>query len=141
MTKEEAKEYLDNYRKMYAELAPEEFLEALDVMLNQPSLPSNVDEAATKYAEGEYNKKDPSALPNRCRACYAPLKYAFKAGAEYGFSKGYQSGKKDTIERVMRWVRKYAYLYTDTQNDEEGNIMTVFLDGAFNDALKNAMKE
>ena len=50
MTKEEAKEYLDNYRKMYAELAPERFLEALDIMLNEPSLPSNLDEAAKEYA-------------------------------------------------------------------------------------------
>lgn len=46
MTREEAKEYLGNYRKMYAELAPERFLETLDIMLNEPSLPSNLDEAA-----------------------------------------------------------------------------------------------
>lgn len=37
MTKEKAIDYLDNYRKMYAELAPEMFLEALDVLLNECS--------------------------------------------------------------------------------------------------------
>ena len=34
MTLEEAKDYLDNYRKMYADIAPERFLEALDVLLS-----------------------------------------------------------------------------------------------------------
>ena len=50
---------------------------------NQPSLPSNLDEAATDYAKEEYNRENLSALPNRCRGCYAPLIYAFKAGAEW----------------------------------------------------------
>ena len=51
MTKAEAKEYLDNYRKMYADLAPERFLEALDIMLNESSLPSNLDDAANEEAD------------------------------------------------------------------------------------------
>ena len=44
MTREEAIDYLDNYRKMYAELAPERFLEALDVILSESQLHSNIDE-------------------------------------------------------------------------------------------------
>lgn len=33
---------------MYASLAPERFLEALDIILSEPSFPSNLDEAAKK---------------------------------------------------------------------------------------------
>ena len=51
MTKEEAIDYLDNYRKLYAELAPERFLEALDTLLSESQLPSNMDEAAEKNFE------------------------------------------------------------------------------------------
>lgn len=51
MTREEAIDYLDNYRKLYAELAPERFLEALDVILSESQLPSNIDEAAEKNFE------------------------------------------------------------------------------------------
>ena len=46
MTREEAIDYLDNYRKLYAELATERFLEALDVLLSESPLPSDIDEAA-----------------------------------------------------------------------------------------------
>ncbi|MBP5172826.1 MAG: hypothetical protein J6W74_00245 [Bacteroidales bacterium] len=39
MTREEAKDYLANYRRMYADLAPEKMLEALDVILaEQPEV-------------------------------------------------------------------------------------------------------
>lgn len=48
MTREEAKSYLENYRNMYADLAPERFLEALDCILSQPSIPSDLDKAAEK---------------------------------------------------------------------------------------------
>lgn len=39
--------------------------------------------AASRYAKEEYNRKSPAALPDRCRGCYAPLMYAFKAGANW----------------------------------------------------------
>ena len=55
--------------------------------------------------------------------------------------KGYEYAEKDTIERVISWVRKNAYIYTDTQNDEEGNLMTVFLEEAFTNDLIKAMEE
>lgn len=55
--------------------------------------------------------------------------------------RGYEQAEKDTIERVIDWVRKNAYIYTDIQNDEEGNLMTVFLEKAFIDDLTKAMEE
>ena len=53
----------------------------------------------------------------------------------------YEQAEKDTIERAISWVRKNAYIYTDTQNDEEGNLMTTFLEEAFINDLKKAMEE
>ena len=58
-----------------------------------------------------------------------------------GFQEGYEQAEKDTIERVIDWVRKNTYIYTDIQNDEEGNLMTVFLEKAFIDDLTKAMEE
>lgn len=57
------------------------------------------------------------------------------------FQGGYEQAEKDTIERAISWVRKNAYIYTDTQNDEEGNLMIAFLEEAFIDDLKKAMEE
>ena len=51
MTKVEAIDYLDNYRKMYADLAPEKFLEALDILLSEYELPADLDEAMDKNFE------------------------------------------------------------------------------------------
>lgn len=73
MTKAEAKEYLDNYRKMYADLAPERFLEALDIMLNEPSLPSNLDEAAEEHLPESHG--------------YFPCGISLNASEEEGWSK------------------------------------------------------
>ena len=41
------------------------------------------EEAASRYAKEEYNRKNPATLPDRCRGCYEPLMYAFKAGAKW----------------------------------------------------------
>jgi len=57
------------------------------------------------------------------------------------FIEGYEQAEKDTIERAISWVRKNAYIYTDTQNDEDGNLMIAFLEEAFIDDLKKAMEE
>lgn len=43
----------------------------------------DLEEVASRYAEEEYNSKSPATLPDRCRGCYAPLMYAFKAGAKW----------------------------------------------------------
>lgn len=50
MTKEEAVQYLEDYRKMYADIAPERFLEALDILLSNPSVPSDLDAYAREAA-------------------------------------------------------------------------------------------
>lgn len=55
MTRKEAKEYLDNYRKMYAELATETFLEALDVILEESS--ENIGQLESEDLEAEFKRK------------------------------------------------------------------------------------
>ena len=90
MTREEAVQYLENYRKMFADIAPEKFIEALDVILADPLL-SNLDEAAEKYANNEH--PDESCVGRWGAGDYeSPIdreydreiaKDAFKAGAEW----------------------------------------------------------
>jgi len=89
MTREEAVQYLENYRKMFAGVAPEKFIEALDVILADPLL-SNLDEAAEEYANKEY--PDEPCIGRWGTGDYEPpvdneypreiAKDAFKAGAE-----------------------------------------------------------
>ena len=43
----------------------------------------DLEEAASRYAKEEYRRKNPATLTDRCRGCYAPLMYAFKAGAQW----------------------------------------------------------
>ncbi len=43
----------------------------------------DLEEATSRYAKEEYSHKNHAALPDRCIGCYAPLKYAFKAGAKW----------------------------------------------------------
>ncbi len=52
----------------------------------------DLEEAASRYAKEEYNHKNPATLPDRCRGCYAPLMYAFKAGAKW---------QKEQIEEAL----------------------------------------
>ena len=54
MTRAEAKDYLANYRRMYADLAPEKMLDALDVILaEQPGVDLE------KEIEKEWKECDP----------------------------------------------------------------------------------
>ena len=80
MTKEEAIDYLDNYRKLYADLAPEKFLEALDTLLSESQLSSNLNEAAEEYA---WMKEEPLSDGERLSFCFNPRIDAFKAGSEW----------------------------------------------------------
>ena len=59
--------------------------ELIDVIdsLQEEHVSEDLEEAAMKYATKEYYKKEPSSLPQRCIGCYAPLMYAFKAGAKW----------------------------------------------------------
>ena len=77
MSKEEAIDYLDNYRKLYAELAPERFLEALDTLLSESQPPSNIDEAAEEYVSTLCDRADEGLRID------TTLEFAFKAGAEW----------------------------------------------------------
>ena len=75
---------------MYADMAPEKFIEALDVILADPLL-SNLDEAAEEYANNEH--PDEPCVGRWGTVDYEPpidreydreiAKDAFKAGAEW----------------------------------------------------------
>lgn len=59
-----------------------EVLAILDTM-QEELVSEDLEEAAQLYAKKEYNRKNPSSLPDRCIGCYAPIMYAFKAGAKW----------------------------------------------------------
>ena len=58
-------------------------IEAIECLQEEP-VSEDLNKAASRYAKEEYNRKSPAILPDRCRGCYAPLMYAFKAGAKWG---------------------------------------------------------
>ena len=58
----------------------------IDILQKEP-VSEDLEEAASRYAKEEYSRKSPATLPDRCRGCYAPLMYAFKAGAEWQITK------------------------------------------------------
>lgn len=43
-------------------------------------------------------------------------------------------------QQMIDWVRKNAYRYIDTDNDSEGHLCERFLEDAFIDDFKKAMK-
>ena len=51
--------------------------------LQEEPASEKLENAAIRYADEEYNRKSPANLPDRCRGCYTPLMYAFKAGAKW----------------------------------------------------------
>ena len=59
-----------------------QILSFINSMQEEP-VSEDLEEAASRYANEEYNRKSPATLPDRCRGCYAPLIYAFKAGAKW----------------------------------------------------------
>lgn len=111
MTKEEAIDYLDNYRKMYAELAPERFLEALDILLSKSPLPSGIDEAAEETAKKYYcsclEKHNETGICNGCEN----VKISFKAGAEWMAGQFQQEQPEADleleIERIVKNEEKF----------------------------------
>ena len=60
----------------------QKILTYIDSLQEEP-VSEDLDEAASKYAKEEYRRKSPEILPDRCIGCYAPLMYAFKAGAQW----------------------------------------------------------
>ncbi len=98
MTKEEAIENLKLIRLNAAMTGAESFKEALDlaiVSLSQPSLPSDLDEAAELSANDAMIKRQfPSVVYNTGLKCFdhSDLIKEFKAGAEW------MAGKWETID-------------------------------------------
>ena len=83
MTKEEAKKILACRGNGYSE---EDFNDAIEVAFNCiPSLPSNLDEAAGKYANRGFSS---NADPYEETIAYRADKDAFKAGAEWMAGQG-----------------------------------------------------
>lgn len=67
-------------------LTPENALAAVEMAreeMKKEPISEDLDETANRYAKEEYNRKNPATLPDRCRGCYAPIMYAFKAGAQW----------------------------------------------------------
>lgn len=62
---------------------------------------------------------------------FAPESAAFNAAIEMAEWKEQQ---------MIDWVRKNAYRYIDTDNDSEGHLCERFLEDAFIDDFKKAMK-
>ena len=96
MTREEAKVYLNNYRKMYADLAPERFLEALDIMLNEPRLTEEMYEAAQKSAIITYK------MPENCDVDFSHKTVEARGFHEIGFEAGAEWQKKKMLDEAVR---------------------------------------
>ena len=77
-----------NYRSHYGltETRDDYFVDGVQWADEHPKeepVSEELEEAASRYAKEEYNSKSPATLPDRCRGCYAPLMYAFKAGSKW----------------------------------------------------------
>ncbi len=79
--------YLDNSEQALGYgLALDDIGQFLDTLSEEPN--KSLEEAAEEYGKAQYGRKA-SLLPDRCRGCYAPIVYAFKAGAEWAFMQGW----------------------------------------------------
>lgn len=72
----------DSVGKTYYNQALQDVQIAIDSLQEEP-VSVDLEEAASRYAKEEYSHKSPETLPDRCVGCYAPLMYAFKAGAQW----------------------------------------------------------
>ena len=88
---------------MCKEEAYNEVLAILDTMQEEP-VSEELEEAASRYAKEEYNSKSPATLPDRCRGCYAPLMYAFKAGSKWQKENLWKPADGDDLPIIDREV-------------------------------------
>ena len=102
MTKEEAVQYLEDYCKMYADIAPERFLEALEIVLSKPSLPSNLFEAKHAFSEKRF--------PNEKKA---PLRRAARIGYEAGAEWMAEQGVSMTITDDTEWTDVDKFVHSN----------------------------
>ena len=75
----------------------------LDSLQEEP-VSGELEEAASRYAKEEYNSKSPATLPDRCRGCYAPLMYAFKAGSKWQKENLWKPADGDDLPIIDREV-------------------------------------
>ena len=57
--------------------------ELIKLAKSEEPVSEDLEEAASRYAKEEYSRKNPATLPDKCIGCYAPIMYAFKAGAQW----------------------------------------------------------
>ena len=72
--------------------------------LQEEPISEDLEEEAIKYAKEEYNHKNHATLPDRCRGCYTPLTYAFKAGAKWQKEHLLKSADGDDLPEIDREV-------------------------------------
>lgn len=118
MTKEEmAKAYAEGYEdENYGQIAYDAFLCGFTAKC-ESSLPSNLDEAAEKYA---WRKEEPLSDGERLSFCFNPRIDAFKTGAKWMAEQG--SSFKVNVEEVPQghW---YAGLHLGGCAEEEENAL------------------
>jgi hypothetical protein len=72
--------------------------------LQKEPVSEDLEEAASRYAKEEYSRKSPATLPDRCKGCYAPLMYAFKAGAEWQKENLWKPADGEDLPEINREV-------------------------------------
>jgi hypothetical protein len=72
--------------------------------LQEEPIGEDLEEAASRYAKEEYNSKSPATLPDRCRGCYAPLMYAFKAGSKWQKENLWKPADGEALPEIDREV-------------------------------------
>lgn len=105
MTKEEAIKVIRHMAYLSAHVVENgvEAYEYIEQFLSKPSLPSNLDKAAEKYA---WMKEEPLSDGERLSFCFNPRIDAFKAGAKWMTEQG------ETIDGEVLplglWLRDYT---------------------------------
>lgn len=88
--------------------------ELIKLAKSEETVSEGLEEAATLYAKEEYSRKNPATLPNRCVGCYAPLMYAFKAGAEWQMMANlWKPADGDDLPEYEREVVVFTQVFPD----------------------------
>ena len=122
------------HQRVWADNDVKDIINTLEVKeVQEEPVSEDLEEAASRYAKEEYNRKSPATLPDRCKGCYAPLKYAFKAGAKW---------KEEQLEKNL-------LAHCDAQTEEEAELERDFITSiikkehrlpTFDDAIKYGMR-
>lgn len=97
----------------------------------QESASEDLEQAANRYAKEEYNRKNPVTLPDRCRDCYAPIMYAFKAGEEWQreqMMKDAIEGKVVAVRNVMSdRLHTYPWIEIEAQLSKNDKVKVIII--------------